>query len=104
MSHAEIKLNVPKFVNGITSPTLYIPVLVAVPNYGLSLSLDFNGMQLQNHTHAQTSLTQVRTGLNRDLGFSPGDRAESVRRVGEMACLFRSLETRIHIPSWNQHT
>jgi len=30
----------------------------------------------------------VRTGLNRDLGFSPDDRAESVRRVGEMACLF----------------
>jgi len=30
----------------------------------------------------------VRTGLNRDLGFSPGDRMESVRRVGEMACLF----------------
>ena len=30
----------------------------------------------------------MRTGLNRDLGFSPGDRAESVRRVGEMACLF----------------
>jgi len=30
----------------------------------------------------------VRTGLNRDLGFSKEDRAESVRRVGEMACLF----------------
>jgi adenylyl-sulfate kinase len=30
----------------------------------------------------------VRFGLNRDLGFTPGDRAESVRRVGEMACLF----------------
>mmetsp|Transcript_21401 Transcript_21401/g.67137 ORF Transcript_21401/g.67137 Transcript_21401/m.67137 type:complete len:273 (+) Transcript_21401:26-844(+) len=30
----------------------------------------------------------VRTGLNRDLGFSPADRRESVRRVGEMACLF----------------
>mmetsp|Transcript_12536 Transcript_12536/g.12623 ORF Transcript_12536/g.12623 Transcript_12536/m.12623 type:complete len:1022 (-) Transcript_12536:127-3192(-) len=30
----------------------------------------------------------VRTGLNRDLGFSQADRAESVRRVGEMACLF----------------
>ncbi|KAJ1463064.1 Adenylylsulfate kinase-domain-containing protein [Pelagophyceae sp. CCMP2097] len=30
----------------------------------------------------------VRTGLNRDLGFSPTDRAESVRRVGELACLF----------------
>jgi 3'-phosphoadenosine 5'-phosphosulfate synthase len=32
----------------------------------------------------------VRTGLNRDLGFSPADRAESVRRVGEMACLFNA--------------
>ena len=32
----------------------------------------------------------VRTGLNRDLGFSPADRKESVRRVSEMACLFNS--------------
>ncbi|KAJ8611983.1 hypothetical protein CTAYLR_004384 [Chrysophaeum taylorii] len=32
----------------------------------------------------------VRMGLNRDLGFSPADRAESVRRVGEMACLFNA--------------
>ncbi len=32
----------------------------------------------------------VRTGLNRDLGFSPADRAESVRRVGELACLFNT--------------
>jgi adenylyl-sulfate kinase len=30
----------------------------------------------------------VRTGLNRDLGFTPADRDESVRRVGELACLF----------------
>jgi 3'-phosphoadenosine 5'-phosphosulfate synthase len=30
----------------------------------------------------------VRTGLNRDLGFSKSDRGESVRRVGEMSCLF----------------
>lgn len=29
----------------------------------------------------------IRTGLNRDLGFSKADRAESVRRVGELACL-----------------
>lgn len=32
----------------------------------------------------------VRTGLNRDLGFSPADRKESVRRVGETACLFNA--------------
>ena len=29
----------------------------------------------------------LRTGLNRDLGFSPEDRAENVRRVGEVAKL-----------------
>ena len=30
----------------------------------------------------------LRTGLNRDLGFTDGDRAESVRRTGELATLF----------------
>mmetsp|Transcript_19488 Transcript_19488/g.62573 ORF Transcript_19488/g.62573 Transcript_19488/m.62573 type:complete len:278 (-) Transcript_19488:2868-3701(-) len=32
----------------------------------------------------------VRTGLNRDLGFSAADRQESVRRVSEVAALFNS--------------
>ena len=31
---------------------------------------------------------QVRHGLNRDLGFSPSDRTENIRRVGETARLF----------------
>lgn len=35
----------------------------------------------------------VRTGLNRDLGFSKADRGESVRRVGELACLFSDSGT-----------
>ena len=30
----------------------------------------------------------VRHGLNRDLGFSPEDRAENIRRIGEVAALF----------------
>jgi len=30
----------------------------------------------------------IRKGLNRDLGFSPEDRAENLRRVGEVAALF----------------
>ena len=30
----------------------------------------------------------VRQGLNADLGFSPADRAENIRRVGEVAALF----------------
>ncbi|GAB5030962.1 sulfate adenylyltransferase [Nannochloropsis oceanica] len=35
----------------------------------------------------------IRTGLNRDLGFSASDRAESVRRVGELACLMNDAGT-----------
>lgn len=31
----------------------------------------------------------VRTGLNRDLAFSPEDRIENIRRIGEVARLFR---------------
>ena len=30
----------------------------------------------------------VRHGLNANLGFSPEDRAENIRRVGEIAALF----------------
>jgi bifunctional enzyme CysN/CysC len=30
----------------------------------------------------------IRTGLNANLGFSPDDRAENIRRVGEVAALF----------------
>ena len=29
----------------------------------------------------------LRHGLNRDLGFTPEDRAENVRRAAEVACL-----------------
>src|SRR5580704_12540576 len=32
----------------------------------------------------------VRHGLNRDLGFSDADRAENIRRVGELARLFNN--------------
>jgi adenylyl-sulfate kinase len=35
----------------------------------------------------------IRTGLNRDLGFSKSDRGESVRRVGELSCLFNDAGT-----------
>ncbi|MGY9057579.1 MAG: adenylyl-sulfate kinase [Alphaproteobacteria bacterium] len=35
----------------------------------------------------------VRGGLNANLGFSPGDRAENIRRVGEVAALFADAGT-----------
>ncbi|CEG44432.1 sulfate adenylyltransferase [Plasmopara halstedii] len=44
-------------------------------------------LQRRLHTYRLDG-DNVRIGLNRDLGFSEIDRAESVRRVGEMAALF----------------
>ena len=50
--------------------------------------------KLERHLHAQGRLTQVldgdnvRTGLNRGLGFSDEDRLENIRRVSEVAKLF----------------
>ena len=35
----------------------------------------------------------IRKGLNRDLGFSPQDRGENIRRVGEVASLFAQAGT-----------
>jgi adenylyl-sulfate kinase len=35
----------------------------------------------------------LRHGLCADLGFAPGDRAENVRRTGELACLFADSGT-----------
>ncbi len=34
----------------------------------------------------------IRKGLNRDLGFSPRDREENIRRIGEVARLFADTE------------
>jgi bifunctional enzyme CysN/CysC len=34
---------------------------------------------------------ELRHGLNRDLGFSDADRAENIRRVGELARLFNNV-------------
>ncbi len=52
------------------------------------------GMQLERRLHERGVHTYVldgdnlRTGLNRDLGFSQRDRSENIRRVGEVAALF----------------
>jgi len=35
----------------------------------------------------------IRHGLNKDLGFSPKDREENIRRIGEVAKLFREAGT-----------
>lgn len=42
----------------------------------------------QGHQTMLLDGDQIRHGLNRDLGFSPADRKENIRRVGEVARLF----------------
>jgi adenylylsulfate kinase len=50
---------------------------------------------VQRMLHADDHLSYVldgdniRHGLNKDLGFSPDDRVENIRRIGEVAKLFR---------------
>jgi len=50
--------------------------------------------EVANKLHNMGKLTYVldgdniRHGLNRDLGFSPEDRDENIRRISEVACLF----------------
>lgn len=54
------------------------------------------GYELDRRLHEQGRLTcpldgdNVRHGLNRDLGFSPADRQENIRRIGEVAALLAS--------------
>jgi adenylylsulfate kinase len=51
---------------------------------------------LEQKLHQQGRLTQVldgdnvRTGINRNLGFSPEDRSENIRRIAEVSKLFVS--------------
>lgn len=53
----------------------------------LANGLDHYLNQRGYHTYVLDG-DNMRHGLNRDLGFSPQDRAENIRRVGEVAKLF----------------
>jgi bifunctional enzyme CysN/CysC len=63
--------------------------LTGLPSSGKSTIADF----LERHLHAMGLHTyvldgdNVRVGLNKDLGFTPEDRSENVRRIAEVAKL-----------------
>ena len=48
--------------------------------------------QQQHHTYVLDG-DNVRHGLNKNLGFSPADREENIRRIGEVAKLFTDAGT-----------
>ena len=39
----------------------------------------------------------IRTGLNKNLGFSPNDRAENIRRISEVSIVMLSAITGLHL-------
>ena len=54
-----------------------------------TLAREVERVLLRRHVHAYVlDGDNIRTGLNRDLGFSAADRRENVRRIGEVAKLF----------------
>ena len=56
-------------------------------------------MELEHQLHERGRFTwvldgdNIRHGLNKDLGFSPEDRQENIRRIGEVAKLFAEAGT-----------
>lgn len=45
-------------------------------------------LRSEGHEACVLDADVLREGLNRDLGYSPEDRSENVRRISEVACLF----------------
>ena len=69
-------------------PFRVIGVLAAKGQSGMGRDQD--DVAVMPYTTVQKKLTEqtIRHGLNKDLGFSPDDRQENIRRIGEVAKLF----------------
>ena len=74
-------------VNGHRGATLWFTGLSGSGKSTLALSVEERLFERGCHTYVLDG-DNVRHGLNRDLGFSPDDRTENIRRIGEVAKLF----------------
>ncbi len=74
-------------VNGHTGGVLWFTGLSGAGKSTLAMEVE---QQLFKHGFQVYVLDgdNVRRGLNKNLGFSPDDRAENIRRIGEVAALF----------------
>src|SRR3954462_196764 len=54
-----------------------------------TIAVELEKLLLERHKHAyRLDGDNIRMGLNKNLGFSAEDRAENIRRIGEVAKLF----------------
>jgi len=68
--------------------TLWFTGLSGSGKSTVSVALEEKLFEIGCHTYRLDG-DNVRTGMNRDLGFTAEDRIENIRRIGEMANLFR---------------
>nr|WP_238380030.1 adenylyl-sulfate kinase [Janthinobacterium sp. Marseille] len=72
---------------GHQGAVLWLTGLSASGKSSLAMALE-HALTAQGYACYVLDGDNVRAGLNRDLGFSPQDRSENIRRVGEAAALF----------------
>ncbi|HYD48805.1 MAG TPA: adenylyl-sulfate kinase [Terriglobales bacterium] len=72
---------------GHRSCTLWMTGLPASGKSTLAVALEKVLLERRIHAYVLDG-DNIRHGLNRDLGFSPEDRVENIRRIGEVAKLF----------------
>lgn len=68
--------------------TIWFTGLSGAGKSTVSVALEEKLHEIGCHTYRLDG-DNVRTGMNRDLGFTAEDRIENIRRIGEMANLFR---------------
>ena len=68
--------------------TIWFTGLSAAGKSTLAVALEEALYEQGHHTYILDG-DNIRHGLNKNLGFSPEDRAENIRRIGEVAKLFR---------------
>lgn len=76
-----------QFKNGHKSAILWFTGLSGSGKSTLSHRVEEILFQMGVYTYILDG-DNIRTGLNKDLGFSPEDREENIRRIGEVAKLF----------------
>jgi len=78
--------------NGHKGAVIWLTGLSGAGKSTLAVNLEEELFNLGYHTYVLDG-DNVRHGLNGDLGFTPDDREENIRRVGEVAKLFADAGT-----------
>ena len=86
-SHGEVTFEQRSVRNGHPGCVLWLTGLSGAGKSTIATELERELFNLGKHSYVLDG-DNVRHGLCRDLGFSPEDRQENIRRVGEMASLF----------------